>query len=236
MNTTSIRTLLFLGAAVACAGFAHARPELIANGGFESGFSGWVRAQQVGSGGTFHDQTGVTSPVNGLAVPAPSEGLHAAMTDAAAPGAYALYQDVVVPAGVTQATLQFSLFINNTAAAFSTPASLDWATPVLNQQARVDIMTSGADPFSTGVADILQGVFQTAVGSPLVTGYTAFTVDVTSVLAARPGQTLRLRFAETDNVNIFNFAIDGVSLNFIPAPSAGMLAIPVFLLGRKRRH
>ena len=48
---------------------------LIVNGGFESGFSGWTRVDQVGSEGTFSLQTGMSSPLNGFAVPAPPEGL-----------------------------------------------------------------------------------------------------------------------------------------------------------------
>ena len=236
MSNHSARTTLFLGAVLVCAGGAQARSELITNGGFESGFSGWVRTQQLGSGGMFHDQTGTSSPVNGLAVPAPPEGLHAAMTDAAAPGGYALYQDFVIPTGTTQATLRFSLFINNTAAAFSTPASLDWSTPALNQQGRVDIMTTAADPFSTGAADILQNLFQTTVGSPLVAGYNAFSLDVSALAAAHGGETLRLRFAETDNVNIFNFGVDGVSLDAIPTPSAGLIALSVALVRARSRR
>jgi len=53
-------------------------------------------------------------------------------------------------------------------------------------------------------------------------GYNPFTVDITAVLAAHAGQTVRLRFAETDNVNIFNFGADGVSVNVVPAPALGL--------------
>ena len=69
---------LGLSAVLACAVTA-AQPraqaqELISNGGFESGFSGWTRADQTGSTGTFTAQTGTTSPVNGFTVPAPPQG------------------------------------------------------------------------------------------------------------------------------------------------------------------
>jgi len=53
---------------------------LLLNGGFESGFAGWIRADQLGSDGTFALQTGTTSPVNGITVPVPSGGVAAAMT------------------------------------------------------------------------------------------------------------------------------------------------------------
>jgi hypothetical protein len=236
MSNPTTRRFCIFGAALICASAAHARTELISNGGFESGFSGWVRSQQLGSDGSFLDQAGTTSPVNAFAVPAPPQGLHAAMTDGQGPGTHLLYQDFVVPASVPLATIQFSLFVNNSAAAFSTPATLDFATPTLNQQARVDILTTGADPFSTGAADILQNLFQTAVGSPLVSGYSGFNVDITALLSAHAGETLRLRFADADNVNFFNFGVDSVSVNVVPAPSVGWLALPVVLLrGRRRR-
>lgn len=86
-------------------------------------------------------------------------------------------------------------------------------------RASADIMTTGADPFSTGASDILLNAFQTAPGSPLVTGYNEFTIDVIALFAAHAGETLRLRFAEADNVNIFNFGVDGVSLMVVPSPT-----------------
>jgi len=208
---------------------------LITNGGFESGFAGWTRADSIASDGTFHLQSGATSPVNGLGVAAPIEGSSAAMTDSQGPGSHVLYQDFVVPLTVPQATLTFSLYVNNRATAFSVPDSLDWTTPVLNQHARVDVMNA-SDPFSVASADVLLNAYRTAVGSALQFGYTTFTVDVTSLLAANAGRTLRLRFAEADNVNIFNFGVDGVSLVVIPSPTGvavGMLAGVVSL--RRRR-
>jgi hypothetical protein len=123
------------------------------------------------------------------------------MTDAFGPGSHVLYQDFVVPTG--SALLSFSLFIGNRANAFSTPASLDFSTPALNQQARVDILKASADPFSVAAADVLQNVYQTHVGDPLLSGYSNLNFDLTSLFSANAGQTLRLRFAETDNVFTF---------------------------------
>ena len=53
--------------------------------------------------------------------------------------------------------LTFDLFIGNRAGAFFTPspASLDFSTPVLNQQARVDILRVGTGPFSVSSSDVL---------------------------------------------------------------------------------
>lgn len=234
MKTNNLlSSVLVLGA---LAGSSARAQELITNGSFESGFAGWTRVNQLGSDGTFHLQSGATTPINGFSVPTPPHGATAAMTDSVAPGTHVLYQDFVVPASVPAATLRFSLYINNSAGAFSTPSALDWSTPVLNQQARVDIMTIGSDPLSADPSGILQGVFQTTVGSSLVTGYNDFAIDVTSLLASHAGQTLRLRFAEADNVNFFNFGVDAVSLT-VPSPAGiGIVCIGAGLAARRRRR
>jgi hypothetical protein len=211
---------------------------VITNGGFESGFTGWTRADQVGSEGTFALQSGTASPVNGTAVPAPPGGTQAAMTDAQGPGAHVMYQDFVVPTSpIGSAPLSFGLFVGNRATAFSTPASLDFSTPTLNQQARVDILRGGTDPFSVTAADVLFTAYQTQTTDPLVSGYTTVTRDLTSVLAANPGATLRLRFAETDNVNFFQFGVDNVSLTVsVPEPSTLTLVGGAAMLGMWRCH
>jgi hypothetical protein len=237
MKTLTQHSLAFFGVLLAASGSSIASAQdLISNGGFETGFAGWTRVDQLGSDGSYALQTGTLSPVNGFTVPGPREGLRAAMSDSAGPGSHALYQDFVVPAFVPGATLKFSIFVNNGATAFSTPISLDFATPALNQQARVDILRANADPFSLAPADVLLNAFQTALNSPLVTGYNDFTIDVGALLAANAGQTLRLRFAEVDNVNFFNFGVDAVSLTIIPAPATlGLLGIGVLAAGRRRR-
>jgi len=199
--------------------------QLITNNGFETGFSGWTRADQLGSEGTFGLQTGTASPVNGFAVPAPPGGATAAMSDAQGPGSHVLYQDFVVPSSLGQFVLTFQLFVHNFATEYVTPANptLDFSTPTLNQQVRVDLVKSSAGAFSVATADILQNIYQSKPGDPLVSGYAIVSANVSAVLAANVGQTLRLRFAETDNVAPFNAGIDNVSLSDVPEPST-MLA------------
>ena len=201
-----------------------ARASLIINGGFEAGFTGWTTADQLGSDGTFFLQSGTTSPSNGDPVPAPPEGIWAAMTDAQAPGSHVLYQDFVIPSFPSAtAQLRFDLFIGNRGTDFFTPspASLDFSTPALNQQARVDILIAGTDPFSVSSSDVLLNVYQTRLGDPLVSGYSTIIADLTSLLAANTGSTLRLCFAETDNVFTFQLGVDNVELtaNAVPEPS-----------------
>ncbi len=231
-----------VSAALVCA-FASGAGAQIANGGFESGLAGWTRADQVGSDGTFFAQSGALSPLNAFTVPAPPSGLGAAMTDAGAGGSHVLYQDFVVPAVVPSALVGFSLYLNNGAGTYftPTPANLDWSMTNtsgglnLNQQVRVDIMTIAADPFSVAPADVLQNLFQTGASTPPVFGYSAFTIDITTLLQAHAGQTLRLRFAETDNVNFFNLGVDDVSVA-IPSPSTGFLALASLAAAARRRR
>lgn len=190
--------------------------DLIANGGFESGFANWTRVDQIGSEGTFFAQSGTTSPVLGLTVSAPPYGSFAAMTDAEGPGSHVLYQDFFV-ASASAFSLGFSVFINNDNDEFApnpdfhTPGTLDFSG-VQNQRARVDLMTTTADPFSLSGGDILLNLFETAPGDPLVSGYTAMQFDVTTLLTSYEGQTLRLRFAAVDNVAPMNFGVDDVHL------------------------
>ena len=209
----TLRTLLITTSLLALTGAAaspgHAQG--ISNGGFEAGFASWTRASQVGSDGGFALQTGTASPINGFGVASPPEGATAAMTDSQGPGSHVLYQDFVVPTG-SSFQIAFSLFLGSDFG-FTNPGHLDFATGALNQQARVDLMTAGSDAFSVAGGDVLQNLFQTAPGDPQNSGgYLNFLIDVLPLLQARQGQTVRLRFAEVDNVSFFNFGVDKVAL------------------------
>lgn len=217
MTTNTTTHSLSAGILLACALSAPLHAQLITNGGFESGLAGWTRADQLGSDGTFTSQSGTTSPVNAFPVSPPPEGVAAAMTDAEGPGSHVLYQDFVVPTGGGPYALAFALFVRNAEGAgnFYVPGALttlDFATPALNQQARVDILTTVADPFSVAPADVLLNLFGTLPGDPLISGYTQHSVDVTALFQAHSGQTLRLRFAEVDNVSPFNLGVDAVAI------------------------
>ncbi len=230
-----------LTAALACVATAPVTAqELITNGGFESGLTGWTRADQIGGDGSFIVQSGPISPVNGLTVPAPPEGTNAAMTDAEGPGSHVLYQDFLVPAGVLGGTLRFDRYVNNLAETFFSPDTLDF-TSVNNQQARVDILLPTADPFSVAPGDVLRNLFVTMPGDPPVSGYSTVTADISSLLADHAGQTLRLRFAEVDNHLFLNYGVDRVSINtagVIPEPgTAWLLASGILpLAGAVRRR
>ena len=239
------RTKLFIriSATLACALWLNAPAASITNGGFESGLAGWTRADQLGSEGTFALQTGAASPANGTTVPSPPGGSTAAMTDAQGPGSHVLYQTFMVTAPVPQAMLSFDLFIGNRAPAFYTPNTLDFAMPTLNQQARVDILAGGADPFSVSASDVLMNLFQTSAGDALVSGYSHHASDITTLLNSHLNTPLTLRFAETDNVLTFQFGVDNVDIQetaeaAIPEPSSIWLLIAgaLFVVARMHRR
>ena len=140
-----------------------------------------------------------------------------------------LYQDFTVPSVLIGAVLTFDSFTGNRAVDFFTPspASLGFSTPELNQQARVDIVRAGSDPFSVSSSDVVLNLFQTNPGDPLISGYTSHGNDLAALFAAHAAETLRLRFAEVDNVFIFQLGVDDVSLvkQSIPQPHTLSLLI-----------
>jgi hypothetical protein len=241
MNKTFALRAISISATLICAMSVQVNAAVITNGGFESGFSGWTRMDQIGSDGMFLLQTGTSSPVNGDPVPAPPGGTTAAMTDAQGPGSHVLFQSFIFNAPVSAATLGFDVFVGNRADRFATPNTLDFSTPTLNQQARADILAAGADPFSMAVADVLLNAFRTNVGDPLVFGYTHRTVDITGVVNANINTPLTLRFAEVDNLLPFQFGVDNVDIvtEAVPEPGTWALSISALLgfacLGRLRR-
>jgi hypothetical protein len=190
--------------------------ELVVNGGFEanggpntSAFTGWAVFNQAGGDPSgFRVQQGTSSPATGgvFPVPAPPEGSFSAMSSQFGPGAHSISQDITLPPH-GNGQLTFRLFIGNRAGAFFSPATLAFNTGA-NQQFRMDIMNPAAPPQDVG-AGVLMNVYQTQPGDPLISaGYLTISAD----LSAFNGQTVRLRFAETDNQLWFNAGVDDVSV------------------------
>ena len=132
------------------------------------------------------------------------------MTDALGPGSrLSVPRFLFVPLG---AILSFDLFGQSRKRVLYTgERDVDFSTAALNQQARVDIMQTTADPFSVAAGDVFLNLYQTRPGDPRSAAMrNTITRDI-SALLAQVGQTLRLRFAETDNVFTFQMGVDNVS-------------------------
>ncbi len=189
----------------------------VLNGSFEdnagpgsTAFAEWGTYNE-GDGAVFA-QTGTSSPLTGFPVPAPPEGDFAAMTDQFGPGLHILYQDVTVPEG---ATLGFDLYIGNRAGDFFSPPTLS-PGEFPNQQFRADVMDPAA-PIDHVGGGVLVNAYQTQPGDPPESGYTRVVVD----LSAWAGETVRIRFAQVDNLGNFNAGVDNVVVGDEPKGGGG---------------
>ena len=180
---------------------------LLTNGGFESGLTGWTVVS--GGSGSWFSQTGIFSPFSGFPVPPPPEGAFAAMSDQFGPGMRILYQDVTL-AG--PAELSFELYVGNRAGVWFVGPNLDHTGPP-NQHLRVDIMDPSAPVDDTG-AGVLLNVFLTDPGDPSEFGYISVTADLTPFA----GQTVRVRFASVDNLFFMQTGVDDVVVELIGVP------------------
>jgi hypothetical protein len=170
---------------------------LLTNGDFETGdFTGWTILNS--GSGTYIINDGTVDPYSSDGPLAPCQGNFSAMTDQRGPGGHTLYQDVTIPATATSATLNWSDMIRNHAGTFANPI----------QQFRVEIR----NPANNAVLDTL---FQTNPGDPLLTGCNARSADVSAFI----GQTIRIAFAEADNLFFFNAHVDDVCLNVALCPT-----------------
>lgn len=207
----------------------------VGNGSFETGdFTDWTVQQNAGSAGDWFVYSGATSPTNGFDVEAPPCETYAAITDQSSPSSQVLYQDLELEADQTH-TLAMQLYYADrsdeevmeqeeypagevAADEFVNPVpdSLDQDGGFENQQYRVEIIDPGADPFTVDPEDIWLEIFRTEPGDPATMSWTTFgDID----LSAWAGETVRLRFAEVDNLGYFNAGVDCVEVTSTPIPT-----------------
>jgi hypothetical protein len=192
-------------------------PSVVTNGTFETGdLTGCTDASS--GAGEWSAYSGTTSPISGNPIAAPPEGAFAATSDQVSPAEDILYQDVTVPAeGHT--VLSFYVYYDNLNGDFVTPDTL--SLEVENQQFRVDVMDPSASVDSVAPGDVLANVFRTHVGDPATLGPMLVRFNLTPW----DGQTVRLRFAETDNDYYFLASFDDVAISTVQTTASAMVCL-----------
>ncbi len=150
-------------------------------------------------------------------------------------GSHALYQDIAIPASTTQLTVSFDLYIDSAAAFSNTSVTpqLEFNTTAANQQVRVDLVNPNALPLTTtpnnpgtNTPGVLQNLFVTDPSQAFVE---TIPVTITLNAASFAGQTVVLRFGETNNQGMLIVGVDDVKLQAVykdtQAPSLSSLQI-----------
>lgn len=191
-----------------------------------------------GSAGQFLAQTGANSPLSLSTVPPPANGRYRAMLDqqhlqpfsgntnpnddASYAGSHALYQDVTIPGNATSARLSFTLYLNSddpfteigaSGTANTDDPLLDYRTTDPNQQVRVDIMSINNNILGLGT-NVRQNLFKTQTNTT-TNGTLAFTGNGSFDLSAFAGQTIRVRFAATNNQGKLMVGVDDARVQVV---------------------
>ncbi len=196
----------------------------VLNGDFETGnLTGWQVSNippEPENSGSWFAYTGTTSPFEGEfapPVPPPPAGKYAAITAQGGPGTHILYQDVALEPFYTHQLSLLVYYRSEAPLATPSPETLEaGGLPSENQQYRIDVMKPTAPITSVNPSDILATAFATSTGSPQELGPTTYTVNLT----AFAGQTVRLRFAEVDNLGFFAAGTDNVAIASTPPSNA----------------
>src|SRR5215207_1989797 len=177
----------------------------VTNGGFETGnFSGWNRVNQEGGSGSWFVYSTNTSPLSNHPIAVPPQGNFAATSDQNNPGTQVLYKNIKLQSGMRH-ELSFILYYRNFAPGFLTPNTLDY-TGAPNQQYRIDVLRSTANPFSVSQNAIHKPLFRTNVGAPNTRGPQLRSFNLTKFA----GKTVRLRFAAVETESYLLASVDKV--------------------------
>ncbi|WP_227815139.1 PEP-CTERM sorting domain-containing protein [Nitrogeniibacter aestuarii] len=197
-----------------------ANANLIANGDFNAGLSGWT-VQNGGSGAWYADAVGTATPFSNHQTSSAGGGAGTyAVTDQGGAGLHVMSQVFTVSAN-QQVTIEFDLFANSYGGNV-----IDCGVIAYNvgpcQYTMVDIVRASANPLSRSGGDVVATLLSPFV-DPLSNPnpFTSYAFDVSAFLAT--GGDFRLRFAEVDNRGYLNVGVDNVSVlaqSTVPEPAS----------------
>lgn len=202
----------------------------VVNGDFEAGnLSGWTQFNNPSGdmqSGEWITYSGKFGGELGGEVPPPPAGSYAALTVQGGPGAHILYQDVALEPYYSHQLSLIAYYQSNNSLVTPQPSTLSPGPgeggPPENQQYRIDVMKPTAPVDAVEASDILATVFATKTGDPTSMAPTTFTAD----LSPFAGQTVRLRFAEVDNIGELNAGVDSVAIQSTPPSNLVSLGKP----------
>jgi len=203
-----VLALVFAALGLASPPAAEAAPvvvELITNGGFESGWTGWSLYNN-GSGGTVLNDGTFAPPAFGPLPPI--SGSWDAVTWQGGPGIHRMAQMVGVPGVVTSATLQWKDRLRNSAPFLDPVCPFDYFAGCSVQDWKVGIYDASWN--------LVQEVYSTNPSDPpMQVGPNVRSVDVSALLQGLAGQNVWVAFIEVDNQGYFSAALDDVSLQVV---------------------
>ncbi len=169
--------------------------EHLANGDFESGnFSGWVLATTTNAGFTINNGSFIPPSQDGPTDP--FAGIYSAVAWQSPTGVCQMQQDVALPANAGSVLLSWADCVRNFAANFDT-----------NQQFRVELRNTNNAPLAV--------VFATQPGDAPLGNWAQRAADS----SAYRGQTIRVVFLVTANVNYLDVHLDAISVRVSSLPA-----------------
>ena len=208
----AVLTMVLLGSGfllAGCGGGSSGWTELLTNGGFETGdLTGWTFEPTPEAAGDVYVIAGVATPRNAFPTAGPSEGTYYAVFEQDENFAGALFQSFTVPDGDEDVVLTFDMFVYNSNGDTEVDGGfIGYSGLVENQHVRVNVLPATAGTFD--VADPgIQNVYLDVDGDTMPLPYISYEFD----LPLTPGETYRLRFAESSNMGYMSTGVDNVSV------------------------
>lgn len=241
----SLRAIFGAGVLLSAA-YVQAADQLIKNGGFEAdrrtvqspdSIAHWGTAEEGALGTVFVSSGGAA--LNGDALPMAASGQYYGLLDNIGNSRQQLSQSFIAPR-LASAELSFDLFFANAAGGTISTIGLeyDWNVAGDNFHYRVDLLTGGADAFSTAPASVVKSLLISGGDSA---GWQHYNFDLSDALAQ--GGSFQLRFASVSNLGQSQLGVDNISLQVTPVPepaSYALMLAGVAMVGvvarRRSRH